>query len=238
MRRRKRPSGLCCYCGHRKADEWDHVPPKSIFRRPLPHDQIKVPACAHCNDSFQKSDEKLRVAVSLLAGTDTPELRAFWKEQALSTLRRNARMRNEILRDSRHIEVVTPGGLYLGKAFAVPFLKSEHNRSMERIVRGLYYHHFHERLGPAVQFNVYRREPHSKAAFDETVRGLLPDMAQGGVGGDQFMYRYGRAGEDSLGSVWLLRFQKRHLMLVLTLPVVRRDEAVGAFSPWPRQPDA
>jgi hypothetical protein len=200
----------------------------------LPDDQITVPACRTCNHTFSRTDEELRVTLSLLAGTDTPALDAFWKQEALRSLRHNKRMRQRILRDSHPIEIVTPSGLYLGDGFAVRLQHVEHKRTMERIVRGLYFHHFGEMLGPAVQLDIYMREQANKTAFDEFVRGLVSKMAQGSVGGNQFMYRYGRAAEEPLVSAWLLLFHKRHIMLALTLPVVRRDEALSAVSSWPR----
>lgn len=36
---------LCCYCGINSSTTKDHIPPKSIFNKPLPNNLITVPYC-------------------------------------------------------------------------------------------------------------------------------------------------------------------------------------------------
>ena len=47
---------MCCtYCGGR-AQTRDHVPPKSIFLKPLPG-MITVPACRRCNQEWSRAEQ-------------------------------------------------------------------------------------------------------------------------------------------------------------------------------------
>ena len=55
----------CVYCGSEKDPTIDHVPPKLFLTRPYPDNLITVPACAKCNQSFQKDDEYARTLLCL-----------------------------------------------------------------------------------------------------------------------------------------------------------------------------
>lgn len=92
-----------------------------------------------------------------------------------------------------------------------------HKRVLRRIVRGLYYHHFGQivETETVVDANPMRKLPAEFAEF-------LPDMVLANVGGDAFIYRYGRAMESPQDSLWVLWFYRRHLVCGHTQTQERR----------------
>ena len=72
-------------------------------------------------------------------------------------------------------------------------------------MRGLYYHHFNEVLGDRAAI-----EANPIHGIDEKMHAFLPHMSQGQAGGKAFMYRYGRAHDSPLDSVWFMQFHERY----------------------------
>jgi len=62
--------GRCAYCSETADLTRDHIPPKSLFRKPLPDDLITVPCCLTCNNGRSKDDEYFRLALSLRYDVD------------------------------------------------------------------------------------------------------------------------------------------------------------------------
>jgi hypothetical protein len=55
---------FCCYCGGQTpTDQKEHAPPKILFKDKWRPDQLIVPACGQCNQSFAQTDQ----IVALLA---------------------------------------------------------------------------------------------------------------------------------------------------------------------------
>lgn len=209
---------LCVICGVREATTSDHVPPKGVFPKPRPSDLITVPCCFHCNNSSSKQDEEFRIFLSLQLGMETPGTRKLWKDAALRSLQHNQRLRNHIIQNSWEVDIKTPAGIYLGKQRAVTMPARAHNSVLDRTVRGLYFHHFGHILGSRVACRV---APLKGLSAD--IEPTLGMMEFGSVGGDSFVYRYGRASDSPLDSMWLLLFYKRYLVLVETRPKSRSN---------------
>ena len=223
----------CCYCGLRVAETRDHVPPRAVFLRPLPGNMVTVPACRHCNRRFGVLDEEIRVNLSIVMQVETPATSRFWQQHALPTIRRKRRMRNAIVASMRKVQVTTPGGLHLGDVTVSPWDREHHNAFFERVARGLYFHHFGEILGHSVGVMV-RRGGIYDDGFRALAEGLNKYCAQGSIGGDQFIYRYGRADDAPTASVWFMAFHRSYLVAVLTEPAMRPERhPPGPSSPWP-----
>jgi hypothetical protein len=222
----------CCYCGIRAATERDHVPPKSLFLDPFPSDMVTVPACSDCNRRFGVLDEETRVHLSLVMQVCTPETMAFWKRKALPTVARKRRMREEILASMRRVQISTAGGLHLGDATVSPWDQQRRNAFVERLVRGLYFHHFGEGLGFSAQFFFCRGGVYDdgfQTIFDAV--GHLCDPRS--IGGDQFVYRFGGAEDCPVATVWFFAFHRRYFLAAVTQPAVGRSESVAPCCSWP-----
>jgi hypothetical protein len=194
----------CAICGVREATTRDHVPPKAVFHRPLPTDLITVPACNRCNNEGSKYDEKLRVFVSLWAGIDTPRTYSFWKNQALRTLVKNRKLNDQLVEKTWKVDLRSPSGIYVGDAYAVGVPARSLDAAIERIVRGLYFHHFGEAIGSrgAVRVQPLRTLP---PGFAEQIS----NWPAAWVGDKTFYYRFARTRGAPLESLWILLFYER-----------------------------
>jgi hypothetical protein len=85
---------------------------------------------------------------------------------------------------------------------------------VERIARGLYYHHYGEILGARAKCEVGFLYALSDG-YLETSRG----WPEGHIGDGAFSYRYGRAEDHPLNSVWVFEFYQGHWASVETSPV-------------------
>jgi hypothetical protein len=209
---------LCAICGFRNATTSDHVPPKGIFPKPRPGDLITVPSCFHCNNSGSKQDEEFRVFLSLQLGMETRATRGLWKDGALRSLQHNQRLRTHIINNSRWVDVTTPSGIRLRKQRAVFMPARAHNAVLDRTVRGLYFHHFGDILGQQVSCRVSQMTGLPKKIESAEIDQMLQSMAIASIGGNSFVYRYARAADSPLNSLWLLRFYERYLVRVETRP--------------------
>lgn len=202
---------MCVFCAERPAVTKDHVPPKGIFARPLPADLITVPACEECNKGSSKEDEEFRAMLGIRVGGWTPQGKAFWNKAALRTLRHNQRLKREVLSSARNTEVVTPGGLYLGRHFLVPWQTSSHDNTIAKITRGLYFHHFGEILAPDVSMQAYWLQD-----IGDEYADVLGKLVRGSIGENAFVYAFGRNNESAGASIWFYQFYGMHYAAAFT----------------------
>lgn len=116
----------------------DHVPPKTLFSKPLPDNLPTVPACERCNVSFKKDDEYTQTVLAL-------DFRASTHRDVLGSMSTMARalqypearrFTQSLLRSSRYTGLLTPSGTPVSK-MAVDVTRIE--ATGEHIVRGLHY---------------------------------------------------------------------------------------------------
>lgn len=81
----ERQKAWCIHCGASLAGaftNWDHVPSKSLFDRPLPMHVPQVEICRDCNSSFSLDEEYFVTFLScVLAGSTAPEAQSNPKVQ-------------------------------------------------------------------------------------------------------------------------------------------------------------
>ena len=208
---------MCALCGTRPATTSDHVPPKNIFPQPRPNDLVTVPACHECNNTGSKYDEEFRVFLSIQLGMETPKTRELWTGGALRTLHRNNRLRRHIIEKSWEVDLKTPGGISLGNRRAVLMPARPHNSVMDRTVRGLYFHHYGEILGPRISCKVTLL-----TGLPDDMSPVLEHMNLSSLGAGALVYRHGRAVESPSDSLWFLNFYQRHLVMVETRSAARQ----------------
>lgn len=141
-------SEKCVICGEREAVTRDHVPPKNLFPVPRPNDLVTVPACRECNNGASVEDEDFRTYLSLQIGRQNHLTEKLWFDGAQKSLTRRKSLQQQILASLRPIQVQTKTGVESKTAFEVP--ERIYRRVFERVVRGLYYHHFGKILGKGV----------------------------------------------------------------------------------------
>ena len=204
----------CAICGKEEATTKDHIIPRGIFTNPRPSNMITVPACLECNQKASKHEEAFLVYLSLHVGDDTEEKRALWERHALRTLTYNRRLTREILRDSRWVNISTPSGIIYSQQLAGLWNSEAHDIVIERMIRGLYYHHFKEILGEKVTCRIQWL----RNLNDELIN-TFEGWPQNIIGDGQLVYKYGQANEELLRSTWLFQFYERHWASGYTVPL-------------------
>jgi hypothetical protein len=145
---RKTPQ-TCVLCGARAATTMDHVPPKALFPSPPPK-LITVPTCEICNGSASDAEEKFRVYLSAKSGIDTPNSIGFWKKGGLRTVRNNKKLLRELMSGTPlFIRSPSTGRFERTRTFKWP-----HDPVIDKITRGLYYHHFGNPLPASAEIEV------------------------------------------------------------------------------------
>lgn len=200
---------LCAICGYRVATTRDHVPPRAIFPRPLPVQMITVPACGACNNGAHQLDERFRVYLAAVTAHRHAGATRLWYEESMRTLHANKRLMREFAASIPSGDaVVAPDG---SQGVEIHWPVEDYTKVLERIVRGLFFHHYNEALG-------------ARAACDVQMLNALPEQfvqmtapwPNGHVGEEVFTYRFGRV--DQLRSFWVLQFFQSHWGTVETYP--------------------
>ena len=203
---------LCAICGLEKASTLDHIPPKSIFPKPRPA-LITVPACIKCNNAASKDDEAFRVFLSLHVGIESPQTQALWENEALRSTRHNRRLYNYLTQTAKRVALRTKSGIIIGAATAIRWEGKVHDRTIEKMIRGLYFHHFGEILGNRVKIKV-----HWLRNINEEIYKMSTTWQKHNVGENAFIYRYCRAEDGPLHSIWLFQFYDKHWASGYTTP--------------------
>ena len=219
--KRKNRAQRCVYCPE-PATTRDHVPGKNLFPQPRPTNLIRVPSCEKCNGGASTDEEYFRrqLVFSEQRGSDSQAQRLV--PRVVSHLMEPGRepLRRSVLENLRRIPRYTPAGLYVGDKLASNVDLVRLNRVPERIVRGLYYHHFKNYL--PLDYIVESIEESGLAnqqaieATQEMVR-LVGSVSPRKIGDTVFSYRYVETHEDPYASLWLLVFYGVHF-LVTTVP--------------------
>jgi hypothetical protein len=233
MGKKKRPkTGQCVYCGKIRPITEDHVPPKNIFAKPRPNNLVKVPSCHEChseNKQISKDDEYFRLALTLREDTAKhPDV-----EQILPVVLRSLSRPDKIgfarslSKRVKHVNVVTKGGLYLGRKLAFGVSLDRLDNVAIRITKGIFYHEKKCRLPDeydAVAFSESGLEDLAEDTRQELQKNVLNPLMLNEpkiIGQQVFSYRVAYSENDPNISAWLLVFYERVTFLCLTLPKAR-----------------
>lgn len=193
----------CCYCG-REATTREHVPPKAIFTKPLPSDLITIPCCIKCNTDGSVNDEYFKTYLGMHVAYRGGEAERLYKERTLTTTRHNTKLRQTIIRSMRPVHLATESGIIYGTGAEVLWDSNVHDKAIDRIARGLFYHHCKRPLLNIAESKVYWHD--SPLAFNMLAVDCYDSNS---VGNGAFMYHYGITDYGS-GSVWAFSFYNAH----------------------------
>lgn len=198
---------LCAICGIKEATTLDHLPPKGIFPKPRPSNLIKVPACAECNNHSSELDEAFRMYLALHVSHFADESTAAYFEDALRTYNHNKKLQQEIMGHAKFVDFKTASGDYVGQGMKILWNSKAHDAVIERMARGLYFHHFREVLPPGTQVAPkWLNKPDEKLMQTLNESGLTKNI----IGKNQLVYLYGRTNEHPAVSVWYFEFYGSH----------------------------
>jgi hypothetical protein len=125
------------------------------------------------------------------------------------------------------VPVRTPAGIYLGHAGAYNVDLARLDRVVERITRGLFWHHRQQRVPAGVEVVAYS---------EEGMRGLSEDVGRDvgdvvgpvlqqpvhTIGNEVLTYRFLFASDVDLASAWVLEFYRDVRWVAITVPNPRR----------------
>lgn len=171
---------------------------------------ITVPASEHCNNGAAAQDEEFRLYLAATTAYHHGAATKVWHEQAMRTLQQNQRLRREFLRN------LPTGGKPVAKPDGRPGVPvywpvRVYSPVLERMARGLYYHHHRQVLGVAAECEVQML-----SALPEPFHNLTDPWPGGQVGEEVFTYRF--AAPEGLRSYWIFQFFQSHWGTVETFP--------------------
>lgn len=193
---------LCCYCGIRDATTRDHVPPKAIFNRPRPDDLITVPSCFECNNQAAPFDEKFKAYLGMHIARQCGEAETLFKEGVLPTAKHNSKLRRDIFKSMCPVDIATKAGIITRKEIAVPWDNEAHDLTIERIVRGLFFHHFNKIVGDSASIKTYW--------FNEPLKVSDDTLYEVSIAHGTFKYQFNKVEGADFNSLWLFDFYNGH----------------------------
>jgi len=213
---KKSKLGTCCICGKSGVKVTaDHVPPKTIFLKPRPENTITVKACNKCNNGASNHDQRFSVFLSMQAIPLHDEAKRLFNTKTLDTLNKNIKLKNSIISTAKPVYLTTEQGVIYDKAMSVLTDIEVYNSTIERTLRGLYYHHFKEILGSKakVEIDIFQQFP------DELMQ-IAPSLNHNEIGHKgELIYKYFRTEESHMDSVWLFQFYNSLYAAGWTTPV-------------------
>lgn len=203
-----------CYLCNDVATTRDHVPPIGLFPKPRPKNLITVPACQICNEKNSLHDEYFRLVVA----TSSPSIPAsqLLHQRILPRMRRRPAIVIDLMKSMYWAEVKSKEGIHLGRARAFPADEPRIQAVIEKIIRGLYYHHKRQILPHHYLVEEYSRNPELPEEFLRIMSSL--PLHEIGENGSVFGYRYLMDDQVDGHSFWFLMFFERTLFISRTIP--------------------
>lgn len=212
------------YCGRRAMLTADHVPPRNIFPKPRPNNLITVPACKKCNEEASKDDEYFRLMLVMRDDVYVePNVKQLWKTSYRGLKWSTKRgMAHNLVKNIRHGPTYTNSGIYLGNRSTYNVDLYRLDRVMERIIKGLFYHH----AGYVLPKEYIARSFSVDGLVNDNVwddpelknmLGVLSELKPVAIGKNIFSYKFLRLSDDINGSFWLFTFFSKVSFLGFTL---------------------
>ena len=201
---------MCVYCGNKPGSTRDHVPPQNLFPTPKPVNMVTVPCCEDCQARFKKDEDVFMAWITFGPAGESPAGKLLWEQKLKRTYKKDSGVKKVIGRSFKQVNLETPGGIYLGKRLAISIDPERKNNVLKKIVRGLFWIEYKERLPEDVPIEIYgihgKDEPINEliAVTDEAI------TAWEGI----FEYRHKRAPE-LFESYWIMSFFRRNYFVAI-----------------------
>lgn len=199
----------CCYCGSSEKITRDHVPPKSIFAKPRSGDLISVPACFECNNRFSSSDDIFKTYIGMHSAYKGGRAETLFKKYVVRTVAHNRKLKQEIASTIKRIELAAPNRIYTGQhAYTVLWNSKVHEEQIQRIVKGLFYHHFRKRIPVNLEIKSYWLDQPAELNFE---------MNSVSICNGEFKYEFAIPNDSDFGSIWSFSFYDAHFAFAIVL---------------------
>jgi hypothetical protein len=223
--------GECAYCGARGIITSDHVPPKGIFSKPRPNDLITVPACRRCHSKTSMDDEYFRNVLFMrddLGGHPDVERGRATVTRSLENPCKIGMLRG-LFKDIFLADVVTPGGIFIKKQWALRTDMVRVRGVVSRTMKGLFYHHKRYRLPEGYEARVcadddFKKWPAREKSLIDPILARKPLTIGNGV----FSYGFGSVTADPNWTIWVFAFYERAAFVGMTLPPEEASASAGS----------
>jgi hypothetical protein len=187
---------ICAICGINEATTRDHVP--------RPENLITVPACAKCNNGASNYDDLFKVYLSMHAVSASEIAKRLFREKTVRTLERNRALLAKILEESKDIQVKGVNG-NPETHMQILWNSEVHDAVIERIIRGLYFHH----TGSIVPKDTALKVQWLKHVPEE-IESQIHLFTEVNIGDEQVIYKYLIYKSDPRYSLWIFEFYGAH----------------------------
>lgn len=155
-------------------------------------------------------DERFKAYLGLHVAKEGGEAERLYKERGLPTIRHNKKLRRDIINSIQRFSVPHVTNESTDGYIPILWDSEAHDSTIERMVRGLFYHHFGKVVAKNAKVQVYwfgENQP----LYD----GYLSEVV---IGDKSFVYRYAKAEDDEFASMWLFNFYESHFAGGMILP--------------------
>jgi hypothetical protein len=214
---------LCAICGTSPATTRDHIPPKSLYPKPIDGDMNlnTVPACVQCNNGSSRDDEAFKVLIGIATGEfrDNPSKLI---DSLAGTIGRSPRIASQIFSTKKAVLTNLRGSI-LEPAVSITFDIEPYDRVVTRIVRALHWMETNQALSLDSKVTVLPGHQISQSLGSDLMQ-LLHRMPLKKLNKDTFLYRYHV--DDDGNEMRGMQFFSRHTAYAcIRCPVPNRIEA-------------
>lgn len=168
---------ICYICGSPANLTRDHIPPKNLFRKPLPNDLITVDCCMSCHESFTLDDEAFRVFASSLINR-SKDGEWVWNNKVVgSSFKRSPKLKQNV---AKSLIPLFRDSATEQQYYAIQFPELRCNRYLIRLTKGLIRHFYPELDYSKSEFKVTKITPNQELV-DRVLAKFIYDERGGGI---------------------------------------------------------
>jgi len=210
MKKRKLPH-ICAYCGTPRPETRDHIPPQNLFPAGAGN-RLTVPCCEKCRQGQSMDDEYFRAALLTAEELEgCPEADEVRRTVVRSFMRpMGKRFARRIVSAFEEVDILTPGGFWLGRQPALRLERNRIARFSQRVIRALYFLEHGAIVQEGWRVKSTRWSPETVTEFARLARRLGRSWSPiRRAGSGIFEYSFVTAADDSPTCHWITCFYKR-----------------------------
>jgi hypothetical protein len=135
---RNQRQGICGLCGAVSAVTKEHFVMRGLWPGPRPHFTETICACSDCNAGTSGDDEYSRNMLAMMCDIDHSQKWEVFNGPVKRSLQRDPAFVRHLLENVKTRSVRSPAGLWVADYPTVPLDVERLNRSLRKIVKGLY----------------------------------------------------------------------------------------------------
>lgn len=196
---------MCVYCGIRPGRTRDHLPPQNLFPKPKPVNMVTVPCCKECQMIFKKDEDVFMAWITFGPAGKSTAGKLLWEQKLKRTYKKDSGEKKVIARSFSQVSMKTPGGIYLCERLAISIDPERKNNVLRKIVRGLFWVEYKERLPEDVPIEIYGIKGTGSPIEELITKTRQATTFWEGI----FEYRHARA-PGCFESYWIMSFFRRN----------------------------